>query len=45
MPIDITAEKLIKEIKDDLQGTLDSLKDDYIPTRILQDAFSFLEYR
>ena len=39
MPIDITAEKLIKEIKDDLQGTLDSLKDDYIPTRILQDAF------
>lgn len=39
MPIDITAEKLIKEIKRDLQDTLDSLQDDYIPTRVLQDAF------
>ncbi|WDE97838.1 hypothetical protein PQO03_18595 [Lentisphaera profundi] len=39
MPIDITAKKLISEVKRDLQGTLDSLKDDYIPTRILQDAF------
>ena len=39
MPIDITAEKLIKQVKKDLAELLDMLQDEYIPTRVIQEAF------
>jgi hypothetical protein len=40
MPIDLTVTGLIKEIKKDLDATLKKYNDDYIPTRILQEALA-----
>ena len=40
MPIDLTVKGLIKEIKSDLNATLKKYNDDYIPTRILQEALA-----
>ena len=43
MPIDITAEKLVKQVKKDYMQLIDMLEDEYIPTRVIQEAF--YEYR
>ena len=42
MPIDLSAKGLVNEIKKDLDSTLKKYKDDYIPTRILQEALEEL---